>query len=531
MQPKRLLFDIKARERTLEGARILKEAVGTTLGPRGNNVAIDRDYGPPLVIHDGVSVAQQVNLQDDWENMGAQIIKEAAQQTNLTAGDGTTTAIVLAHAIATEAHKLIVAGSNPMMLRKGIIKAVDLLVTELDKRAKPIKTNAERKQVATISAQDDEIGQLIVDALEKVGDDGVVTVEDTQANELSIEYKEGMHIDTGWVHPLFVNDTRRMEANIEKPLLLLLDMDLFDYGDLHKLLEKIIGQNKKMEIVIIANDIAGSALEGLALNKAKQNLPIIPIKTPGVGDIRPEYLKDIASITGATVITSDLFASLEDVEISDLGKADRVIATETSTVIVGGAGDPGERVEHIRERLKDPDLRPFDRERMQERLARLVSGIAVINVGGQTEAEAKEKKERVIDAISATRAGIAEGIVAGGETALLKARAVLLDHQGNQSEEAMGIRIVYEACAYPFNLLLENAGLEPGKFLTQAENDDTNGIDVNDGKAKDLIKAGVIDPVKVTKSALRNAASSAGTLMTTNVLITHKLEQKDDQHK
>ena len=520
-----LKFDTEAREKLLKGINILTEAVAATLGPKGRNVAIDKKWGAPNIVHDGVTVAKEIDLEDPFENMGAQILKEAASRTNDIAGDGTTTATVLAQAIVSEGLKNIQAGANPMILRRGIEKAVTALVAELKSISKKLTTPEETVQVATISAQNEAIGKIIADALEKVGKDGVITVEEGKTMEMSVDYKEGMEFDKGFASPYFVTDSDKMEASMEDVYVLITDKKISSMADLMPFLEKFVQVSKTL--VIIAEEIEGEALATLILNKLRGSFNVLAVGAPGFGDRRKAMLEDIAVLTGATVISEDTGRKFESVEVEDLGKAGRVTSSKDTTLIVDGKGNKKAiegRIAQLRKEIANNDSE-FDREKLQERLAKLTGGVAVINVGAATEVEMKEKKERVIDAVAATKAAIEEGIVAGGEVALLRVAKVLEILKVEDPEEQLGISLVKKALEKPFRRLVQNAGLDEGVSLAKVlETTGNMGIDVNDGKIKDLVKAGVIDPVKVTRTALQNAASVAIMIMTTNVLISDKPE-------
>lgn len=521
-----LKFDSEAREKLLKGINILTEAVASTLGPKGRNVAIDKKWGAPNVVHDGVTVAKEIELEDPFENMGAQLIKEAASKTNDVAGDGTTTATVLTRAIVKEGLKNIQAGSNPMILRNGIDKAVSALVEQLGKMSKKLTTKEEITQVATISAQNEEIGQKISEAIDKVGKDGVITVEEGKTMEMVVEYKEGMEFDKGYASPYFVTDAERMEASIEDAYILITDKKISNMQELLPFLEKFVQISKNL--VIIADDIEGEALAALILNKLRGVFSVLAVQAPGFGDRRKEMLQDIAVLTGGTVISEDTGRKLESVEVTDLGRAGRVTSSKDTTLIVDGKGEKPAiegRIGQIRREL-EKSTSDFDKEKLQERLAKLTGGVAVINVGAATEVEMKEKKERVIDAVAATKAAIEEGIVPGGEIALLRA-ASALDKVAAEGEEKIGVEIVKKALEQPFRMLVENAGMDAGVALAKVlVAGPTEGIDVMDGEIKDLVKAGVIDPVKVTRTALQNGASVAIMVMTTNVLITDAPEKE-----
>jgi chaperonin GroEL len=523
---KMLKFDSEARSKLLAGVNQLADAVATTLGPKGRNVALDKKWGAPQVIHDGVTVAKEIELEDPFENMGAQLVKEAASKTNDVAGDGTTTATVLAQAIVNEGLKNIQSGANPMTLKKGIEKAVEALVDELHSMSKKLKTNAEIAQVANISAADEGIGKLIAEAIEKVGKDGVITVEESKTMVMSVEYKEGMEFDKGYASPYFVTDTERMEASLEDPYILVTDKKISSMQELLPFLEKFLQVSKTL--VIIAEEVEGEALTMLAVNKLKGVFHTLAVGAPGFGDRRKEMLSDIAALTGATVISEDTGRKLESVEIEDLGRAARVTSTKDHTLIVDGKGPKAginARIGQIRKELEKSDSQ-FDKEKLTERLAKLTGGVAVLNVGAATEIELKEKKERVIDAVAATKAAIEEGIVPGGEIALIRA-ARILDKLVVEGEEKTGVEIVRRSLEKPFRKLISNAGMDEGVEMARVRGLSGNmGIDVYDGQVKDLVVAGVIDPVKVTRSALQNAASVAVMIMTTNVLVTDVPEKE-----
>ncbi len=522
---KALKFGSEARESLLKGMNLLTDAVATTLGPKGRNVALDKKWGAPSVVHDGVTVAKEIDLEDPFENMGAQLLKEAASKTADVAGDGTTTATILAKAIVTEGLKNIQAGSNPMILKKGIEKAVVVLVEELKKMSKKISTQAEVAQVATISAADSLIGNLIAEALEKVGKDGVVTVEDGKTMDMTVDYKEGMEFDKGFVSPYFVSDADKMEAEVVDAYILITDKKISSAADLVPFLEKFVAVSKSL--VIIADEVEGEALALLVVNKLRGTFNVLAVKAPGFGDRRKEMLEDIAILTGGTVISEDTGKKFESVEIDDLGRAGRVTSDKDNTLIVDGKGVKGKieaRIAQIRRELASSDSE-FDKEKLQERLAKLTGGVAVINVGAATEVELKEKKERVIDAVAATKAAIEEGIVAGGEIAFLRASKALAVVVA-EGEEKVGVEIVKRALEQPFRILIKNAGMDEGIALSKVmAANGSMGIDVMDGQLKDLIKAGIIDPVKVTRSALQNAASVAVMVQTTEVLITDAPEK------
>ena len=520
-----LKFDSSAREALLKGVNTLTEAVATTLGPKGRNVALDKKWGAPNVVHDGVTVAKEIDLEDPFENMGAQLIKEAASKTNDVAGDGTTTATILAQAMVSEGLKNIQAGANPMILKHGMEKAVSALVDELKKMSKKVTTQEEVAQVATIAAADITIGNLIAEALQKVGKDGVVTVEEGKTTEMSVDYKEGMEFDKGFVSPYFITDADKMEASIEDAYILITDKKISSASDLVPFLEKFVNVSKNL--VIIADEVEGEALALLVVNKLRGTINVLAVKAPGFGDRRKEQLEDIAILTGGSVISEDTGVKFESVEVDMLGRAGRVTSDKDNTLIVDGKGAKSKieaRIAQIRRELETSDSE-FDKEKLQERLAKLTGGVAVVNVGAATEIELKEKKERVIDAVAATKAAIEEGIVAGGEVALLRAAKELESLKVDGREETVGVEIVKKALEQPFRQLVKNAGMDDGIALSKVlDANGSMGIDAVDGQLKDLIKAGIIDPVKVTRSALQNAASVAVMIMTTHVLISDKPE-------
>lgn len=529
MPAKQMIFGDEAKDKLKKGIDTLAQAVATTLGPRGRNVALDKDWGAPTVLHDGVSVAKEIELPDPYENMGAQLIKEAASKTNDVAGDGTTTATILAQAVVNSGLKSIAAGANPMMLRTGLQKGVDAVVEELMKMKKDVSSQSEVEQVATISAADPTIGKLIAEALQKVGKDGVVTVEESKGLSMNVQYKEGMEFDKGYVSPYFVTDSARMEASLEDAYILITDKKISAMADLLPFLEKFVKVSKNL--VIIADDVDGEALATLVVNKIRGTFNTLVVKAPGFGDRRKAMLADIAVLTGGNVITEELGRKLDGVTIDDLGRADRVTSDKDSTVIVGGKGKKADieaRVAQIRKEI-DLTTSEFDREKLQERLAKLTGGVAVIEVGAPTEVALKEKKERVIDAVAATKAAVEEGIVPGGEVALLRAAAVLDSLKSANDDEARGYSILREALTKPFEKLLENASEDASWARREiiANKNKNWGYNVVTKQFVDLVTDGVIDPVKVTRSALQNAVSVAELILTTDVLITKIPEPKN----
>ena len=527
MAAKQLVFTEEARRKLKSGMDVVANAVGTTLGPKGRNVAIDRKFGSPTITHDGVSVAKEIELEDPFENMGAQLLKEAAQKTNDIAGDGTTTSTVLAHAIVSEGLKALAAGYNAMMLKRGIEKAADEIVRELRKAAVSINTAEEIASVATNSAADAEIGKLIADVMDKVGKDGVITVEESKSMQFETDYVEGMQFDRGYISAYFVTDTEHMESVISDAYILINEKKISAAQDIVPILEKLV-QIGKRELVIIAEDIDGEALATLVLNKLRGMLNVLAVKAPGFGDRRKAMLQDIAILTGGTVISEETGRKLETVTLEDLGRAEKVTADKDNTTIIGGHGKEGDikgRIDQIRIEI-DKSTSDYDREKLQERLAKLSGGVAIIRVGAATETELKEKKHRVEDALSAARAAVEEGIVAGGEISLINASSVL-DAIKLESEDAqMGVKIIRNALEAPIRKLASNAGQDGSVIIdgvrreSAAKKNKNIGYNVLTGEYADMIKAGVIDPVKVVRGALENAASIAAMILTTDVLIT-----------
>jgi chaperonin GroEL len=524
---KQLVFSEEARRSLKNGIDIVANAVVTTLGPKGRNVALDRKYGSPTITHDGVTVAKEIELEDPFENMGAQLLKEAATKTNDIAGDGTTTSTVLAHAMVTEGLKNLAAGANPMLLKRGIEAASKAVAESIHDQAIMITTKEEIASVATISAQDSEIGDLIADVMDKVGKDGVITVEESKGLEFETEYVEGMQFDRGYISPYFITDNEHMEASIEDPYILVYDKKISAAADIVPLLEKLV-QVGKREILIIAEDVDGEALATLVLNKIRGMLNVIAVKAPGFGDRRKAMLQDIAVLTGANVISEETGRKLETATIEDLGRAEKVTSDKENTTIVGGKGDPAAikaRIEQIRVEIENTTS-DYDREKLQERLAKLSGGVAIIRVGAATETELKEKKHRVEDALSATRAAVEEGIVAGGGVALLNAVEALKDLQMDNPDAQIGVNIVRHALATPMRHIAENAGMDGSVVVEtvrqkqQAEGNKHIGYNVLTEEYGDMVTGGVIDPAKVTRGALENAASIAAMILTTEALIT-----------
>ena len=533
MAGKQIVFSEEARRKLQAGMDKLAKAVITTLGPKGRNVALDRSFGSPTITHDGVTVAKEVELSDKFENMGAQLLKEAATKTNDIAGDGTTTSTLLAHSIVTEGMKNLAAGSNPMLLKQGIEAAAKAVSEELGKHAIDVTTKEEIGNVASISAQDRSIGELIADVMDKVGKDGVITVEESKTLAFETEYVEGMQFDRGYLSPYFVTNADDMEAVIEEPNLLIHDAKISAAQDLVPLLERLV-QIGKRDLVIIAEDVDGEALATLVLNKLRGMVNVLAIKAPGFGDRRKAMLQDIAILTGATVISEDLGRKLDSATVDDLGKAEKVISTKDDTTIVGGAGDNAQikgRIQQIRNEIETSSS-DYDREKLQERLAKLSGGVAIIRVGAATETELKEKKHRVEDALSATRAAVEAGIVPGGGVALINATKAIDKLKMEYDDAQVGVQIVRHALEVPMRKIAENAGkdgaviLENVKRYQEEKKDNHIGFDVLSEEYVDMVEAGVIDPAKVTRGALENAASIAAMILTTEALIAD--EPKDD---
>ena len=530
---KQLKFSDDARRSLARGVNILARAVVTTLGPRGRNVALDKKWGAPNVVHDGVSVAKEIELEDPFENMGAQLAREAASKTSDVAGDGTTTSTLLTQAIVNLGMKNITAGTNPMMLKKGIEKAIEATVAEIKKSSKniPLEDKASVAQVATISAADDKIGKIIAEAFGKVGKDGVITVEEGRGLDMEIDYKEGMEFDKGYASPYFVTNPDRMTAEIESPYILITDKKISAVSDLLPFLEKFVKVSKSL--VIIADDVDGEALATLVVNKIRGTFNALVVKAPGFGDRRKEMLQDIAVLTGATVVSEDTGSKLESIDIDVLGQADKIWTDKDNTRIIGGHGNVKTiqaRVAQIRREIED-STSDFDREKLQERLAKLTGGVAVINVGATTEIELKEKKERVDDAVSATKAALEEGIVPGGGTTFLKARKALLKLKETASteEEKVGIDIVYQALAEPIIMLAQNSGIDSGWALRKVEDskDADYGFNAATLEFGSMLKMGIVDPTKVVRSSLENAGSVSMMILTTEALVTDIPEKKD----
>jgi chaperonin GroEL len=529
MSAKELKYGAKAREAMLTGVNTLANAVKVTLGPKGRNVLIEKSFGAPVITKDGVTVAKEIEIKDKFENMGAQMVKEVASKTSDVAGDGTTTATVLAQAIYTEGAKLVAAGANPMEIKRGIDASVETVVAELANISSPTKEQKEIAQVGTISANNDEtIGNIIAEAMDKVGKEGVITVEEAKSMETSLEVVEGMQFDRGYLSPYFVTDAERMEVNMEEPLILINEKKISNMKDLLPILESVAKMGKPL--FIIAEDVDGEALATLVVNKLRGTLNVAAVKAPGFGDRRKAMLEDIAILTGGQVITEDLGIKLENVTVNDLGTAKRVVVDKDNTTIVDGGGDKDKlaaRVKQIRAQIED-STSDYDREKLQERLAKLIGGVAVINVGAATEIEMKEKKARVEDALNATRAAVEEGIVPGGGVALLRCvDAAQKVRDKVKGGEKFGADIIKRALEEPLRQIAQNAGQEGSVVVEKVkEQKGSNGYNADSEKYEDLLKAGVIDPTKVTRFALQNAASVSGLLLTTECMVADK--PKDD---
>lgn len=541
---KQIVFSEQTRQSLKKGVDILANTVRITLGPKGRNVVLDKGFGSPTITNDGVSIAKEIELEDKFQNMGAELIKEVAEKTNDVAGDGTTTAIVLAQAIIEEGLKNVTAGSDPLEIKKGIDKAVKATIQVLNKIKKPIKTKKEIAQVATISSEDKEVGNLIADVIEEIGKDGVVTVEESQTFGLSKEIVEGLQFDKGYISPYMITNTERMEAELKDPYILITDQKISAVNDILPLLEKLIQAGKK-ELVIIAEEVEGEALATLIVNKLRGTFNALAVKAPGFGDRRKEMLEDIAVVTGGKVISEEAGLKLENIEINMLGEADKVISTKETTTIVGGKGNKADiekRIKQIKTQIETSDSE-FDREKLQERLAKVSGGVAVIKVGAATETEMKYKKLKIEDAVNATRAAIEEGIVPGGGAALIKA-AYEIDEilgAGLSDEEMIGVKIIKKALEAPLRQIAENAGIKDISIIVEDIKEIGNatvGYDFTKVDPKNLkkgrvnmIEAGIVDPLKVTRSALENAASMASVFLTTEVAVTDLPEEKKENNQ
>ncbi len=529
MAAKMLMFDEEARRALERGVDKVANAVKITLGPKGRNVVIEKSWGSPTITNDGVSIAKEIELEDKYENLGAQLVKEVASKTNDVAGDGTTTATVLAQAMVKDGFKNVAAGANPILLKRGIDKAVEAAVYEIKSLAKKLSGREDIAHVAAISANDKDIGELIAEAMDKVGEDGVITVEDSKTMETYVEFTEGMQFDRGYISPYFVTDAEKMEVVLKEPFILVTDKKLSSVKPLIPILEKVAQTGKPL--LVIAEDVEGEALTTLVLNKLKGTLESCAVKAPGFGERRKAMLQDIAILTGGQVISEELGLTLEKATMEDLGRADLVRVKKDETIIVGGKGDPDaikKRIEQIKSQIEQTTSE-YEKETLQERMAKLAGGVAVIKVGAATETELKEKKHRIEDALSATRAAVEEGIVAGGGVTLLRARkAVEKVINELEGDEKVGAQIVYKALEAPIRQIAENAGYDGSIVVEKVlENDGpAYGFDALKGEYTNMFDAGIIDPAKVTRSALQNAASIAGMLLTTEVLVVEKPEEK-----
>ncbi|MBV9357398.1 MAG: chaperonin GroEL [Chloroflexi bacterium] len=528
MPAKDLVFNAEARRQLKSGIDQLANAVKVTLGPRGRNVALDKKWGAPTVTHDGVTVAKEIELENHFQNMGAQMLKQAATKTNDVAGDGTTTSTVIAQATVNEGLRNLAAGANPMLMKRGIDAATTAVVEEIKKLATPLNGQADIEHIATISANDAEVGQMLAEAMEKVGRDGVITVEEGKGLRLEVEYTEGMQFDRGYISPYFISDSQRMEASVDEPYILITDKKISAISDIVPVLEKLVQTGRK-ELVIIAEDVDGEALATLVVNKLRGILNVLAVKAPGFGDRRKEMLRDIATLTGGTVVSEELGKKLDQATLSDLGQARRVLSTKDDTTIVEGRGSQEDiqgRIAQIKVQI-DETTSDYDREKLQERLAKLSGGVAVIKVGAATEVELKERKARVEDALHATRAAVEEGIIPGGGTVLLQASSVI-DGLSLEGDQKVGAEILKRALEEPVRQLVANAGLEGSVVVQQLrrENKKNWGFDVMSEQYVDLVDAGIIDPAKVTRSALENASSVAGMILTTEALVTDAPEKK-----
>ena len=525
MPAKQLEYSEDARNAMKRGIDTMANTVGVTLGPRGRNVVLDKKFGPPQVCSDGVTIAKEIELEDPFENMGAQLLKEAASKTNDVAGDGTTSATVLAQAIVHEGFRNIAAGANPMAIKRGIEKGVAALRDSIEKMSTPVEGKEQIAQVASLSAHDEEMGNLIAGVMEKVGKDGVITVEESKGLNYEQEFVEGMQIDRGYISPYFITNQDRMEAVVEDPYILITDKKISAMSDILPALEKILQTGKN--IVLISEDVEGEALATLVVNKLRGTLNVLGIKAPGFGDRRKEMLRDIAILTGAQVISEEIGRKLDSVSVEDLGRARRVVSTKEDTTFVDGSGSDDEikgRINQIRAQIEDTTS-DYDREKLQERLAKLSGGVAIIKVGAATEVELKEKKQRVEDALSATRAAVEEGIVPGGGIALVRSRAGL-DAIKASDDEATGVRILQAALSRPLRLISDNTGVSGEVILAETEKGEGDwGYDAEAGEFTNLLERGIMDPAKVTRAVVENAASVAAMVLTTESLITDVPEE------
>lgn len=528
MAAKQLLFDEAARNSILKGVALLTDAVKATLGPKGRNAILDKKFGAPTITKDGVTVAKEIELKEPWENMGAQLVREVASKTSDVAGDGTTTATVLAHAVYREGIKNVAAGANPMDLKRGIEKAVEVVIEELKKLSKPVQEKKEIAQVGTISANNDaSVGELIAEAMDKVGKDGVITVEEAKSMQTTLDVVEGMQFDRGYISPYFITDPERMECTLEDVYILINEKKISSMKDLLPILEQIAKMGKPL--FIISEEVEGEALATLVVNKLRGTLQVSAVKAPGFGERRKAMLEDIAVLTGGTMISEDLGIKLENIKITDLGRAKKINVDKENTTIVEGAGDPKKiegRVKQIKTQIEETTS-DYDKEKLQERLAKLVGGVAVINVGAATETEMKEKKARVEDALNATRAAVEEGIVPGGGVAFMRCLPALKNLK-LEADQQVGVEIIKKALEEPIKQIVNNAGLEGSVVVEKVKHskEANYGYDADKEEYTDMIKAGIIDPTKVTRYALQNASSVAALMLTTSVMVTEMPEEE-----
>ena len=525
--PKAVAFDVEARQGLKKGIDTVAQAVRITLGPKGRNVVLEKKFGAPTVTNDGVTIVREIELKDPWENTGAQLLREVATKTNDVAGDGTTTATLLAQTMITEGFRNVAAGANPMQLKLGIEKGVEAVVEEIKRLAVPVKGHDDVAHIAAISSQDEKIGELIAEAMDKVGKDGVITVEDSQGIGTELEVVEGMQFDRGYTSPYFVTNPDRMEAVLEDPYILIIDRKISAIQDLLPVLEKVVQQGKPL--LVVAEDVEGEAQATLIVNKLRGTFTAVAVKAPGFGDRRKAMLEDMAILTGGQVISEDIGLKLDQTRIEQLGKARRVTVNKDDTTIVEGAGKAADiqgRIKAIRAQIEETTS-DFDREKLQERLAKLAGGVAVIKVGAATEVEQKEKKHRIEDALSATKAGVEEGMVAGGGVVLLKAQSVLDGHLKLHGDQSTGVAIVRKALEEPLRQIAHNAGKEGSVVVEEVrKSKGAEGYDALNDKFVDMFKAGIVDPAKVTRSALQNAASIAAMVLTTEAVVTEIPEDK-----
>lgn len=528
---KKVIFDEKARQSLKKGIDKLAQAVRITLGPKGSNVILDRGFGSPLITNDGVTIAKEIELEDKTENLGADVLKQAAEKTNDVAGDGTTTAIVLAWSIVSNGLKNVTAGANALSIKRGIDKAVKAVIKELKSICQKVETHNEIANVGSISAGDKEIGNMIADIFDEVGKDGVITVEESKTLGLSKEIVKGLQFDKGYISPYMVTDSEKMEAVLENPYIIITDKKITNIHEILPVLDKVVQAGKK-DLLIIAEDVSGEALATLIINKLRGTFNVVAVKTPGFGDRKKELMEDIAIVTGGKVISEEIGFKLDKAELDDLGQARRIVINKESTTIVEGAGQAENiknRIKQIKTELETTDS-DFDKEKLEERLAKLSGGIAVIKVGAATEVEQKEKQHRVEDAVRATKAALEEGVVAGGGVALLRSSKVLKDIQTEDDDEKIGVNIVFQALEEPIRQIAKNGGRNGDVILEEAKKREKNeGFDVTKGEFVDMLKAGIVDPTKVTRSALENAASVSSMLLTTQVVVVDAPEKKENQ--